>query len=175
MKSKNEFVVFFSGTVAAYCLIILIVFAFNYTDTFLYNMFLSQLLACFAASGSVFVYSLMPYFRKTGTSTKAVSKIVLLTDTNAPADEFLLLNRTSALIVKGDYVYISLENDYLVDEFAVLNRVENEWFIERSSEDRKVGLKRVGEQYIYKLKPGVMYKLCYNDTIFIENDRLLLM
>ena len=191
MKTINKFVIILCSCILTCCLIILIfLLASGYRNSigefasgnktsigdtsFLYKAFVFQLILHSLSLISVVVYLLYPLYRKTRSSDKTISKIVLLSDANEPADEFLLLNRKSAMIVRQDFVYISLENDVLVDEYAVINRVDSDWYIERISEKLVVGLRRAGEQYVYKLKPGVFYKMCANDTIYIEKERLLL-
>jgi hypothetical protein len=125
---------------------------------------------------SVIIYIITPYFQNPSVAKQTISKIVLLSETNTPTDEFFLINRTSALIVKNENdVYISLEGDVTADEYAVINCVENWWYIERISDVRSVGLKRTEEQYVYKLKAGMCYRLQRNDVIYIENERLLVL
>lgn len=177
MRTLNRYVITISSILSAFFIITLCYFIYSeyiYNENSLHNIFLAQLIMFTLASCSTLVFSIIPLFRDTRGSTIDISKIVLLSDTNTPTDEFLLINRTSAMIVKGDFVYISLEKDILADEYAVLNRVDNLWYIERVSDIRSVGLKRAGEQYVYKLKPDILYKLNINDTVYIENERLLL-
>jgi hypothetical protein len=164
------------------CLVLLVFFLFclvclafnNYDNIYLLrNIVAAQLLVSSLAACTAIIYSFVLLFRKAHGPKQSVSKIVMLSETNAHMDKFSLGSRASALIVKGEFVYVTIESDASVVEYAVINRVENYWYIERVSEARSVGLKRAGEQYIYKLKVGMCYRLHVNDVIYVENDRLL--
>ena len=176
METANKFVIVVCGVLLSFFLVALAMFSSRYTDAFIDKLLIAQLIVFSAAAGAVVVYSAKPLLRDRQSLAGAISKIVMLSDANVPTDEFLLINRTSALIAKGDsgYVYISLEGDFAADEYAILNRVDGAWYIERLSESKSVGLRRAGEQYVYKLKSGMFYKLRANDIIHIEKERLLL-
>jgi len=181
MKPTQKKIVALSSLLLAFFLIALICFAYNryynpeYYLNFFRNIFLAQLIVFALATCSVIVYSIIPLFRMPTEAKPDITKIVVLSETNTPEDEFSLEDKTSALIVKGDYIYISVENDFSAAEYALLNRVENHWYIERMSDRQSVGIKRAGEQYVYKLKPGLCYKLRRDDVIYIDNGRLLVM
>jgi len=106
-------------------------------------------------------------------SERSVTKIVLLSESNSPKEEFTLVGRTSLLIGKRDEVYIRSEIDLALDGYAVINLVENNWYVERIFDERSIGLKRAGEQFVYRLKTGMSYRLQINDILYIGNERLL--
>ena len=81
----------------------------------------------------------------------------------------------SVLIGKRDTVYFRSEIDLAVDGYAVVNCVENNWYLERVFDERSVGLKRAGEQFVYRLKTGMSYRLQINDIIYIGTERLLVL
>lgn len=176
MKTTKKFIVILNSVLLAFFLIALIYFAFSNSEKFLYNILLAQLIVFFLAAASVIVYSVMPLFREVRVPKRDVNRIALLSDANTQIDEFSLVNITSALISKGETVHIDQANTSLIDdEYAVLNCIENYWYVERISDERSVGLKRAGEQYVYKLKTGMCYRLHGNDILYIENQRLLIM
>jgi len=107
-----------------------------------------------------------------------ITKITLLSNANAFEKEFVLGKRVSVLIGKSSEAYINLEdlekNHLIANEHAVMNRVRNIWFIERLSDEYSVGLRRVNNQCVYKLKTGVCYRLYANDVLYIANKRLFI-
>jgi len=173
IKTSKRFIVVLSSILLAFFLTALVCFTFFYFEGLLIIIFLAQLIVFSLGAASVIVYSLIPLFYKVQNLAHDITKLVFLSETNTPTDEFSLINRTSVVISKGEAVYISLESHSANDEYAVINRVRNYWYIERVSEARSIGLKRAGEQYVYKLKPSMSYRLYINDIIYIENERLL--
>ena len=157
----------------AFFLVVAACFAHYDSLEFLLNVIFAQLVVFALSACAVIAYCLMPLLRNTAEEPQGVSKIVLLSEFNALKEEFSLCGRMSALISRGEYIHISSENDSAATEYAVLNRVDNSWYIEHVSDKRSVGFKRAGEQFVYKLKPGLCYKLQANDIIYIEDERLL--
>jgi hypothetical protein len=173
MKTARKLIILLSCLLLAFFLIALVCYEYYRSTIILYNIVVVQLIVFAIAAFSVIVYSVVPLFRRKRALSPDISKIVLLSETNALMDEFSLANRKSALIVKGDFIDICLQNDLAADEYAVINCVANYWYIERVSDTLSVGLKRGGEQYVYKLKPALCYRLYSSDIIYIENERLL--
>ena len=180
MKTNKVFISILSGILLLFFLVVLICFAYKYYHPqnyliFLNNIIIAQQIVLALAACSVFIYAVKPLLHKARAATPAISQIIVLSEANTPMDEFSLINRTSALIVKEDFIYITVENDLSSTEYAVINRVESYWYIERVSDALNIGLKRAGEQYVYKLKPAMCYRLHKNDVIYIDNGRLLVM
>ena len=175
MQAARKLTIIFCLVLLAFFLVSLVLFAYNDYDNIylLRNIVAAQLLVFSLITCVALFYSFIMLFRKAHGAKQNVSKIVVLSETNARMDEFSLGSRASALIVKGDFVYVTIESDASVEDYAVINRVENYWYIERVAEAKNVGLKRAGENYIYKLKVGMCYRLHVNDIIYIENERLL--
>ena len=179
MKTTKIFVSVISSILLAFFLIAFALFAYNYyhgfifSVYFIYNLFLAQLIVFSVVACLILIFVAMPLYDKMRGATNEISKIVLLSEMNVPVDEYTLFGRTYMLIGRSETSYISLGTDRVANEYAVINRVKNYWYIERVSDERNVGLKRAGEQYVYKLKPGLCYKLQINDTIYVENERLL--
>ena len=182
MKTTRLFTIVISGSLLAYFLAALIMFAVNhfrgyaFSEHLTYNLLLAQTVAFALATSIVLAATLSPARKRAGGSANAVTKIVRLTEMNATAEEYFLSGRTSVLIGKAGATADGGEGGDVSNEFAVINRVNDFWYIERVSDERSVGLKRAGEQreqYVYKLKTGLCYKLQVNDVIYIENERLL--
>jgi len=175
MKSANKI---FALTLSALILLSLLVLIFFYinnnSENYLEIIILVQLIIASVVSLCVMVYCLYPYFRSMRIPENCVTKLAVLSETNAWQNEFYLEKKTSTLICLSDMVYLShLEGKTKDEEYASLNRVGDIWYLERLSDERNVGMKRFGEQYVYKLKTNIVYKLRINDIIYIENDRLL--
>jgi len=64
-------------------------------------------------------------------------------------------------------------SDYVSSEHAVINYVYGHWYIEDIDSVSGVGLKRKGEEHIYRLKPGVSYEMTIGDVIYISKAKLL--
>jgi len=174
MKTNKTFLIVLSSSLLVFFLIALNCYAFFQSEDLIYNLFLAQLIVFSLAACSILVHSIVLMFRKVQSPIPVISKIVVLTETNVPLNEFSLHDKSSMLVGKSDTIYFRLEGDLSSDEYALLNRVESNWYIERLSSELSVSLKRAGEQYIYKLKPKMFYKLQVNDVVFIGNERLLL-
>ena len=176
MKTTDKYTITICGFLLVFFLIELLCLVNIYSENLLHNIIFAQLLMFSLTACTVIVCTVAPMFHKVQSETQNISKItkiVLLSDFNTPTDDFSLINRTSALIKKGGAADMSMESDSSVKGYAVVNRVENEWYVERISEERTVALKRAGEQYIYKLKMGMCYRLNLNDILYVEKERLL--
>ena len=179
MKRNKNFIIWLSVLLLLiFFLTALTVYAFFVdTDGLLYNILLVQLIVFTIAACSIIIYFLIPILRKPHI-TQDITKIVLLSENeNAMIDKYSLdlSNKTSALICKGDTIYFRLTEGALpTEEYAVLNRVEQYWYIESITDARRVGIKRAGEQYVYKLKKNMPYRLQSNDVIHIKKERLLI-
>ena len=181
MKLAQILTVAVSGVLSAFFLTVLVLFAYNYhydfnvlSDSFVYNLLVIQTAVLFSAACAVLAVAVVMLCRKIRDSSNIIEKLVLLTDMNAPADECNLSGRMSVMIGRNVTSHISFDTDTIAYEYAVVNRVKNAWYIERVSDGRSVGLKRAGEQFVYKLKPGLYYKLQINDVIYIEKERLMI-
>ena len=131
----------------------------------------------FIASMTAFVYAAF-FFGRPAKDMPSVNRVVLLSENNAHKREYLLREKRSALIGKGD-ADIDLEgadsSPLIAYEHAVMNRVGNDWFVERVSAEGMVGLRHKEGPYIYILKVGICYKLYTYDVLYIENERLLVL
>ena len=174
MKAAHKFAIVLSSALLAFFLIGLAYFLYD-PGVLIYNILIAQLMVFSFAAISVLVFSIMQLLRRSRVATPGVSRIVLLTDMNAHKEEFSLSNRSSILIGKRETVYIRSEIDLALDGYAVINCVGNYWYVERIYDERSVGLKRAGEQFVYRLKTGISYKLHINDIIYIGNERLLVL
>jgi len=175
MKATKQFILVLSGALLAFFLFALAWFTNNDPETHMRSIFVAQLVVLSVASLSIFVFSAWSLFRKAKSTAQDITRLVLLSEFNAPKEEFSLVDRMSVLIGKRDAVYFRSEIDLAVDGYAVVNRVDNHWFIERVFDERSVGLKRAGEQFVYRLKTGMSYKLQQNDIIYIGSERLLVL
>jgi len=175
MKTTKRFTFILSSALLAFFLGALAWFANYDPEANIYIIFVVQLIAMSVAALSVVIYSAWTLFKKTRGTAQGITRIVLLSESNTPKEEFSLIDRTSVLIGKRDTVYFRSEIDLAVDGFAVVNRVDNYWYVERVFEERSVGLKRAGEQFVYRLKTGMSYKLQVNDIIYIGSERLLVL
>ena len=185
METSRKFIIILSSVLLAFFMIALACLGYNNSESFLYVIIIAQLVVFSLAACSVILFYAMSSSRKTGEMVLAeendtdlfmdmdVTKLVLLSESNSPTEEFSLLGRMSAMISKENTVYLSSEDDFTVYDYAVLNLVEKYWYVERMYEKRSVMLKRAGEQNVYKLKTGVCYKLQSNDILYIDNERLL--
>jgi len=175
MKTTKRFIFILSSALLAFFLVALAWFANYNSGEHITNIFVAQLVAMSVTSLTVVVFSAWSLFRKARGTAQSITRIVLLSEFNTPKEEFSLVDRTSVLIGKRDTVYFRSEIDLAVDGYAVVNRVENYWYVERVFEERSVGLKRAGEQFVYRLKTSMSYKLQVNDIIYIGSERLLVL
>jgi len=175
MKATKRFAFILSSALLAFFLVALAWFANYDPKEHIYNIFVTQLVALSVAAFCVVIFSAWSLFKKTRGNAQGITRIVLLSEANTPKEEFSLIDRTSVLIGKRDTVYFRSEIDLAVDGYAVVNRVENYWYVERVFEERSVGLKRAGEQFVYRLKTSMSYKLQINDIIYIGSERLLVL
>lgn len=175
MKTTKKFVIFIGIVLLAFFLIEL-AWLVNYDpQVHLFNILVTQFIVFSLASFSVVIYTIWSLVHKTRGLAQRITRIVLLSESNTPKEEFSLVNRMSVLIGKRDTVYFRSEIDLAVDGYAVVNCVENNWYLERVFDERSVGLKRAGEQFVYRLKTGTSYRLQVNDIIYIGNERLLVL
>jgi len=175
MKATKRFAIILGGVLLAFSLIELAWFV-NYDPAIhLNNILITQFIVFSLASFAVVIFSTWSLVHKNRSNVQRITRIVLLSEANTPKEEFSLTNRMSVLIGKRDTVYFRSEIDLAVDGYAVVNCVENNWYIERVFEERSVGLKRAGEQFVYRLKTGMSYRLQINDIIYIGTERLLVL
>ena len=182
MKNKQLIIAISSGALAVFFSFCAIRFSFLrlYPESNLLSVYdmliLIAVLCAFAACG-VLACVFIDIHRKNSELPKVITKITLLSDTNSTDRLYLLSGKESALIGKGYEAYIDLEHadqSHLISyEHAIVNQIDDNWFLECVSEEYGVGLKRSTDQYVYKLKPGICYKLFINDVIYIAGERLL--
>lgn len=173
-KSNDAFIVAMSSMLLIFFTIAIILMVQESSTGFAYDILLAQLVAFLIASLATTIYYANSLLSQPSHTGSGITKIVMLSETNAHQDEVSLINNTSVMLCKGDEVYFSFhEARFPTEEYALLNRANNAWYIERSSENRSVGIKRAGEQYVYKLKTGMTYKISRNDIIYIGGERLV--
>jgi len=149
-------------------------FIFDKSENFLSNAILAQLIGLAVVSLATMIYCIWPQLRLPHEQPSGITKMALLSDSNTIINEYHLDNKTSTLICLGDTVYFNfIEGNKSNEEYAVLNKIGNDWYIERIAEERNVGIKRADEQYVYKLKTGSVYRIQNNDVVYIGNERLM--
>ncbi len=110
-----------------------------------------------------------------------ISKIILIGNEGRPDKEWSMENIKSLLIGKSttnNFVDIDLRDevysDYVAPTHAVLNFTDGIWYIEDYESVNGVGIKKNGEEYAFKLKPNVLYRLDKGDVIHIAKIKLYL-
>ncbi len=108
-----------------------------------------------------------------------ISKIILMGSKGKPDMEWSLGLLNSVLIGKNTenvFVDIDLSDDvyadYVAPKHAVMNLADGIWYIEDYDSVNGVGIKKVGEEYAFKLKPNVLYRLDKGDVIHISKIKL---
>jgi hypothetical protein len=175
MKTTKKFTILLGSALLAFFLFELAWFVNYDPKIYIYNILIIQFIVLSLAAFSVVIYTTWSLLHKARGSAQRITRIVLLSESNTPKEEFSLVNRMSVLIGKRDAVYFRSEIDLAVDGYAVVNCVDNNWYLERVFDERSVGLKRAGEQFVYRLKTGMSYRLQINDIIYIGNERLLVL
>jgi len=175
MKSTSRIFAFVMSILMLVAFLIAILyFVFSESENFLSNIILAQLIGFAVVSLLIAVYGVWPKLTLSHEQSSRITKMALLSESNTIMNEYHLDNKTSTLICLSDTVYFNfLEGNKNNEEYAVLNKIGNDWYIERISEERNVGIKRAGEQYVYKLKTGSVYRVQNNDVVYIGNERLL--
>ncbi|MCL1810044.1 MAG: hypothetical protein FWG42_09820 [Clostridiales bacterium] len=174
MKAANKFIIKLCSVLFAFFLIALVFLAFNRSEFFFRVVFFAQLAAFALAMYAAIRFAARTPEPEVHIKVRDVTKIALLSEANELKEEFSLIDKMSALIGKNETAVCLISvDDAEVDKYAVINCVDGYWYIERVSDGRSVGLKRAGEQYVYKLKTGMHYRLHENDVIYVENERLL--
>ncbi len=108
-----------------------------------------------------------------------ISKLILIGSGGKPDKEWSLLEINSLLLGKNmdnNIVDIDLSDevyaDYVAPKHAVMNKADGIWYIEDYDSVNGVGIKKVGEEYAFKLKPNVLYRLDKGDVVHISKIRL---
>ncbi len=108
-----------------------------------------------------------------------ISKIILIGSEGRPDKEWSLVQLNSLLIGKNvdkNLVDIDLSDeayaDYVAPKHAVMNFANGIWYLEDYDSVNGVGIKKVGEEYAFKLKPNVLYRLDKGDVIHISKIKL---
>ena len=149
-------------------------FIHSESENFISHVILIQLIGIALTSLATAIYCIWPQLRLPLEQPSHINRLALLSESNSITNEYHLDNKMSTLICLGDTVYFNfLEGNKNNEEYAVLNKIGNNWHIERITEERNVGIKRAGEQYVYKLKVNSVYKIQSNDIVYIGNERLL--
>ena len=174
MKATKKFVIVLSCVLLAFFLIELAYYVYFDYKIDVSVMLISQLTAFSLAACSIVIFCVWSLTLK-APIVQGITRIILLSEDNAFKEEFSLIDRTSALIGKRDSVYIRPEIDASVEGYAVVNCVGGYWYVERVLDERNVGLKRAGEQFVYRMRSGISYRLQINDIIYIGDERLLLL
>ena len=178
-KTNEKFIIALCSLLLIYFVVIIIIFLQEGTHaeySFIYNVIFAQLIALSTATLIIIIYVIRSLYWQTRYYGSSLSKIVILSDSNTYQSECSLINRNSVLICKADEIYFSfLDARFPTEEYALLNCVNNTWYIERSSDNQNVGIKHAGEQYVYKLKIGIPYKINRNDVVYIDGERLVVL
>ncbi len=108
-----------------------------------------------------------------------ISKIILIGGNGKPDKEWSLGKLNSLLIGKNmDNLVVDIDlsddeyADYVAPKHAVMNFAEGIWYIEDYDSVNGVGIKKVGEEYAFKLKPNALYRLDKGDVIHISKIKL---
>ncbi len=109
-----------------------------------------------------------------------IRKFILITRDGEREKEWYCEGMSSFLIGKGTTLQdVDIElgdsqyNDYISNEHAVLNYSDGYWYIEDLNSFNGVGIKKKGEEYAFRLKPLVSYKVDEGDLIYIAKAKLL--
>ena len=107
----------------------------------------------------------------------SISKLVFVSDIGEVKKELDISDKQSVLMGKGEVADIDLsymsEEHVVATEHAVLNLVDNYWYIEAIAENYKVGLRHEYDNTTYKLKNFTPYKLTVNDIIYISDIKMI--
>lgn len=78
------------------------------------------------------------------------------------------------IIKKGNELFVeySDKKEAEIYIFAVLNFISGDWYLESFSAKYPIGLKKIQDSVIYKLKTTMPYKLSYGDLIYIDNKKI---
>lgn len=108
-----------------------------------------------------------------------ISRIILIGSQGKQDKEWSLSDSNSVLIGKNTdnfFVDIDLSDeiyaDYIAPKHAVMNFADGIWYIEDYDSVNGVGIKKTGEDYAFKLKPNVLYRLDKGDVIHISKIKL---
>lgn len=118
------------------------------------------------------------YVRKYDRTHQNVGKLILKDREGRNTQTWDLHRKTSLIIGKSfeTDVDINLEDaDYaslISKEHAILNCVDDSWYVEDIGSTNGSGIKRSGENAKSRLEPGQSYKLSSGDTIYIANTQL---
>ena len=109
-----------------------------------------------------------------------IKRLILMSPDGEKEKEWHCEGITSFLIGKGTVnqtVDIELGdthyNDYISNEHAVLNRIDDTWYIEDLGSLNGVGIRKRGEEYTLRLKPSVAYKMDEGDILYISKAKIL--
>ncbi|HBF39864.1 MAG TPA: FHA domain-containing protein [Firmicutes bacterium] len=154
--------------------------------TFGYLLFarLSFMLKVFGALLGVFliIYGLVKisrFVRKYDQNHNSISKLILKDREGRNTQTWDLRRKTSLVIGKSlEYdVDINLEDaDYaslISKEHAILNCVDDSWYVEDIGSTNGSGIKKGGENSKARIEPGKPYKLNSGDIIYIANTQIL--
>ncbi|WP_058486181.1 FHA domain-containing protein [Defluviitalea phaphyphila] len=109
-----------------------------------------------------------------------IKKLILMDGDGSREKEWYFEGAVSFLIGKstpttevdielGDTRY----SEYISNEHAVMNYSNGFWYIEDLESLNGVGLKKKGEQFVFRLKPFTPYKVDKGDIIYISKAKLL--
>jgi len=119
--------------------------------------------------------------KKTNTEPAAIIKRLILMNPDGEREkEWHCEGVSSFLIGKGTTINsVDIElgdtqySEYISNEHAVLNHMQGTWYLEDLGSMNGVGLKKRGEEYTLRLKPGVAYKIDEGDIIYISKAKIL--
>lgn len=159
-----------------FVILLWLLYIYKDSETIIYNIAAAQLIFFAAASGLILFFVMPLGYRAGAGKPGEIAKIVPLSDANEPVESkaFYLINKSSAVIARNDTVYVAEKCGGADEIYAVLNKAEGHWYLERETDSRRVGLKPAGEQLVYKVKPDMRYRLNSDDIIYIDGDRLKL-
>jgi len=112
----------------------------------------------------------------------SISCFVLLSTEGGFEKEWHVPGATSFLIGKGtvsNEVDMELGDthfcEYISTEHAVLNFIAGCWYIEDLDSLNGVGIRKKGEEFALRLKPGVPQKVDIGDVIYISKAKIMVM
>ena len=109
-----------------------------------------------------------------------IKRLILVSPNGENEKEWHCEGATSFLIGKKDAaktVDIELGDthyaDYISNEHAILNKMDGIWYIEDLGSVNGAGIRKKGEEYTFRLKPFVSYKIDEGDMLYISKAKIL--
>lgn len=110
----------------------------------------------------------------------SIQRLVLINNDGEHDKEWAMGEATALLIGKSSqihYVDIDLSDHryeaFVSQEHAILNRMDEDWYIEDLGAVNGVGIKKRGQDMNYRIQPNRPYKIEVGDILYIAKIRLL--